>query len=285
MNTFATAVADATYGMALLLKKVDKFTGLDKVDTSTLFFLSNPLLATIAKYGNTERNKPKSNFTYGLGPSATKDIERANKILKERNKLAQDELNKMKAKTAVDALKDKFDLERIGLTAALNAATDEETKLRIKAQLAILDNNEALAKKLLAEMNAAEAAKALAEAAKKATDPLYSFGRAISEMAATLNMQNKALQDEKMGKNSYSTAVPSGGTTYAPFTGSVAELSSTLNFINNAAQDEKIGKASSYVINIDASNMVDSDKMAEVVQQAYLTIQRQGGSLTPAGAF
>ena len=175
MDAFALAIADASYGMASLIKKLDKFTGLDKVETSTLLGFAFPAAGLLAKYGASERNKPKSNFTYSLGASATKDIERANKILKERNKLAQDELNKMKAKTAVDALKDKFDLERIGLTAALNAATDEETKLRIKAQLAILDNNEALAKKILAEMNAAEAAKKLAaatadlEAAFKAT--------------------------------------------------------------------------------------------------------------------
>ena len=64
-----------------------------------------------------------------------------------------------KAKTELDKLRDKFDLERIGLTAALNAATDEETKLRIRAQLAILDNNEALAKKYNAELEAAVSAK------------------------------------------------------------------------------------------------------------------------------
>jgi hypothetical protein len=69
-----------------------------------------------------------------------------------------------KQKTDIDKLKDKFDLERIGLMAALNNATDAETKLRINAQIAILDNNEALAKKYLAEMEAAEAAKKLAAA-------------------------------------------------------------------------------------------------------------------------
>jgi hypothetical protein len=165
MDAFATSIADASYGMASLLKKLDKFTGLDKVETSTLLGFAFPAAGLLAKYGASEKNKQKSNFTYELGPSATKDIERSNKILKERNKLAQDELNKMKAKTAVDALKDKFDVERIGLNAALNTATDDETKLRIRSQLAILDNNEALAKKYLAEMNAAEAAKNLAAAA------------------------------------------------------------------------------------------------------------------------
>ena len=89
--------------------------------------------------------------------------------------LRKAENEQLKKKTAVDALRDKFDLERIGLNAALNAATDEETKLRIKSQIAILDNNEALAKKLLAELAAAEAARKLAlevgnlEAAFKAT--------------------------------------------------------------------------------------------------------------------
>jgi hypothetical protein len=171
MTDFATDISDATYGMALLIAKTKEFFGIKSGGDGAGGILSfvplvGPYLEKLARYANTERNKPTSNFTYSLGASATKDIERANKILKERNKLAQEELNKMKEKTAVDKLKDKFDLERIGLTAALNSATDEETKLRIKAQLAILDNNEALAKKYLAEMNAAEAAKNLAEATK-----------------------------------------------------------------------------------------------------------------------
>jgi len=110
-----------------------------------------------------------------LGRKRLQDRVKAAKIQADLNKYNTTALNILKAKSEVDKLKDKFDLERIGLTAALNSATDEETKLRIKAQLAILDNNEALAKKILAEMNAAEAAKKLAaatadlEAAFKAT--------------------------------------------------------------------------------------------------------------------
>jgi len=73
--------------------------------------------------------------------------------IKEINRLRTQEIAK---------LKDQFDIERIGLTKALNEATDQETKLRIQGQIAILDNNEALAKKILAEMQAAEAAKKFA---------------------------------------------------------------------------------------------------------------------------
>jgi hypothetical protein len=76
----------------------------------------------------------------------------------------------------VEELRKKFDLERIGINAALNSATDEETKLRLKSQLAILDNNEAMAKKLLAEMEAAEALKKLAEQARLAGMSLEDFG-------------------------------------------------------------------------------------------------------------
>jgi hypothetical protein len=191
------------------------------------------------------------------------------------------------AKTAVDQLKDKFDLERIQLTAALNAATDEETKLRLRSQLAILDNNEALAKKYLAEMEAAKAAKDLATSFNTAHDAL---------MAEISKWQNQALSmfaafDAKLAAKGMAPVLntltyPSGGgggTVAAPFTGSIAELSSTLNFINNAAQDEKIGKASSYVINIDATSMIDPANMTKVVQQAFIDINKNGYSTVPAG--
>jgi hypothetical protein len=109
----------------------------------------------------------------------------------------------------VEELKKKFDLERIGLTAALNNATDEETKLRLRAQLAILDNNEALAKKLIAEMEATEALKKLAEQARLAGMSLEDFAlfkvktlntkiddylqRTALEMVRALNAQIAAL--------------------------------------------------------------------------------------------
>ena len=105
------------------------------------------------------KKQKTSNFTYSLGSGAGVELAKIQekKKIKEAITLRTQENALLKAKTAVDLLRDKFDLERIGLTAALNAATDDETKLRLKAQLAILDNNEALAKKLLAEMEGTKA--------------------------------------------------------------------------------------------------------------------------------
>ena len=177
MEDLATDIANATYGMALLIAKTKEFLNLPGTSKNLggpLSFIPivGPLLESAAKYGATQAAKPKSNFTYELGPSATKDIERSNKLLKEKNKLEADAIAKLKAKSEVDKLKDKFDLERIGLTLALNQATDEETKLRLRAQLAILDNNEVLAKKYNAELGAVAAANALATSATTAAGAL-----------------------------------------------------------------------------------------------------------------
>jgi hypothetical protein len=163
-------------------------------------------------------------------------------------------------KTAVDSLKDKFDLERIQLTAALNSATDEETKLRLKAQLAILDNNQALASKYLAEMNAASSAKdlstALGETAKTLTQTLMpALFTAAGEMTARAGRVLPSLADTNTsvtmgssGATSVNTNVvvnpPSGGTN------------------NPSAQD-----------------------IEQTVQEALLSLYRQGRNVVPAGSL
>ena len=116
----------------------------------------------------------KSNFTYSLGSGAGSELAKIQekKKIKEAISLRTQENALLKKKTAVDELRDKFDLERIGLTAALNSATDAETKLRLNAQLAILNNNEALAKKYNAELGAVAAANALATSATTAAGAL-----------------------------------------------------------------------------------------------------------------
>ena len=106
---------------------------------------------------------PKSNFSYSLGSGAGTEIARMQekKKIKEAISLRTKENALLKGKTAVDQLKDKFDVDRVGLQAALAQATDEETKLRLKALIAIQDNDEAAAKLILAQLNAAEAVKKL----------------------------------------------------------------------------------------------------------------------------
>ena len=69
-----------------------------------------------------------------------------------QEKIARDKLIlTIKAEDALKKLKDKYDIERIGLQAALNFATDDETKLRLAEKLAILDGNAARAQEYLSD--------------------------------------------------------------------------------------------------------------------------------------
>jgi len=154
MNGFANAIANTAKGMGELIGQVKQI-----IDSDVgKFLLAITALLTLGKkqlilgtagliaYDIGKTPKSTSNFTYGAGNP------RADLILQKKLTTAKkDEYNIItasnKARTEIDKLKDKFDTERINLMVALNAATDEETKLRLKAQLAILDNNEALAKK------------------------------------------------------------------------------------------------------------------------------------------
>jgi hypothetical protein len=264
MEAFAVSIADATYGMAALLSKIDKLTGLDKVSIDTLFTIANPALGLLANYGKSQRpNTGRSNRTY-QGGQTSNDLYVLRKkeldAIKKANAARAAELALLNKKTEVDKLKDKFDLERIGLNAALNAATDEETKSRIKAQIAILDNNEALAKKYLAEMNAKSAADALALAANSAAVALGNISSSGVNVAGKMaTIPNKYFEDY----NPYA----SGNTANIPSTGGTTFIDNSQVIVNNAG-----------------SVLAEQD-LVLTVQDVVLALKRQGRGLTPAGAL
>jgi hypothetical protein len=270
MEDLATDIANATYGMALLIAKTKEFLNLPGTSKNLggpLSFIPivGPLLESAAKYGATQAAKPKSNFSYSLGTSATKDIERANKLLKEKNKLEADAIAKLKAKSEVDKLKDKFDLERIGLTLALNQATDEETKLRLRAQLAILDNNEALAKKYNAELGAVAAANALATSATTAAGALNFLASGMPALFNSLGEltgrgRNQIAPDEF-------ARLPQGvtnmGAQTAATAAATAQTTATLTLDPNAS----------------------GDKLINAIGELVLVNLKYGNKLVPAGTI
>ena len=242
MENFATSIAEVIAGVGVLVKALQGVANTPGIKQLIDVIQFTSIFGALQRLGKTA-NEPKSNFTYDLGSSATKDIERANTILLKKTKeaiaLRKAENDQLKKKTEVDKLKDKFDLERIGLNAALNAATDEETKLRIRAQLAILDNNEALAKKYNAELEAAAAATKLATAANTAAtflellasrpNPLFT---ATGEMTA--RGRNQIAPDEF-------ARVPQGVTNQAPMAaagGVAAPIQGTLSIDPNFSPDK-----------------------------------------------
>ena len=177
MENLATNTANATVALAKLLKQFSDFTESPAFKPALLalaILTKNPkiVVAVMGGIAGSEALGFATKDFSGKNKSLQSANERENrlglKFAKEYNYYKKEEIKQIKAKTELDKLRDKFDLERIGLTAALNAATDEETKLRIRAQLAILDKNEALAKKYNAELEGAAAATKLATAANTA---------------------------------------------------------------------------------------------------------------------
>lgn len=204
------------------------------------------------------------------------------KAIKDAVTLRKQENILIKAKTAVDQLRDKFDIERIGLMAALNAATDEETKLRIKAQIAILDNNEALAKKILAEMAAADAAKKFADIFQFAMD-------AVKAQTAKIN----AFIESMGGKlPSTSTTTTSTAPSFVPLTAGyfqdlATQLVGTAGYAGmNVAQIATERARESGNRSLDVNVRIDSpsgDKFAQLVAESIQVAGRTGFSTTGAG--
>ena len=161
-----------------------------------------------------------------------------------------------KARSEIDKLKDKFDVERIGLMTALNAATDEETKLRIKAQIAILDNNEALAKKYNAELEAANSAMKLAQELTNTTDAM-----------AKLRLVTREDYTKQMYAGS-SIYYMGGGNTATVETGSAGGGTTIVN--NNTT------------VQVEGS-VLSQDAVLSTVQEALQRLNKQGSPTYAAG--
>jgi hypothetical protein len=311
MDALGASIGDAIYGAGLLISKLDglvnKVSGGGLKDLIKIlqpgFLLGEKGFEFLSSTGANERMKSSSNFTYSLGSSATKDIERVKEItrLKTSNKLRQDEINKMKAKSEVDKLEEKFNVERIALMKALGEATDAETKLRIQAKLAILDNNEALAKKYSAELSAAKSATDLASAFGGAVLSLNSskadITKYLNDLAALQDKQIKA-GTTVTAPNPADTAIvlKSVGSTLDSLKESLPKLLERVQagaatfdrgdtYIPSSAMPSGVPTTTAApVINVNVEGSLTSLQEFEItMQDLLLKIYKQNGDLAPAG--
>ena len=311
MDDFATAISEVIVGLGVVISKLKSIGNIPGVDAEVLKNLPyiGPAVRAIEGLRAVGRENTASQFNTVARPS-TAEIAIQLKLLRAKSaELAL--LNKKNAieNKNVEELKKKFDLERIGLTAALNSATDEETKLRLKAQLAILDNNEAMAKKLLAEMEAAEALKKLAEQARLAGMSLEDFGifkvkslsnkidTFIEEFAISAIRELNARIAATLAK--YNMTTPPA-TTGQMFTGSsgaqytapqvqaaildTRELNSRINdflggFATGGVQRSSTQSPMDIRLTIDGG----SDKLSQAIAESIQVATRSGYSTVPAG--
>jgi hypothetical protein len=197
MENFGTAIGNVIAGLAELIRRSDKLIAVNNEGKL------GDVLARLQPGGDAARRALGllSNFGANARASASPSLNNAN-ARENRLQLAQIKTGttyrklenaQLKAKTELDKLSEKFDVERIGLMKALGEATDAETKLRIQAKLAILDNNEALARKYLAELNAKTAADLLADSANNAANALNTLPNKYDQIFTNLTNYFKTM--------------------------------------------------------------------------------------------
>jgi len=289
MEDFATAIADTVRGIAILTNKIKKLPGLDKLLTLEAIPVVGAYLEAFRNMGAQSRNaQGGSNFTYGAGNPRADLL-----ISKNLTKARKEEFKIINQKNAienknVEELKKKFDLERIGITQALNVATDDETKTRLKAQLAILDNNEAMAKKLLAELEAYEALKKLADAANKASEALTTQFDLLSVAVKNL-LLSLGVSPNQVGPGGVITGTAGGGRM-----GSLADVAINNPEFGYSNEARALGLALGFTpgismggsgqemrVTVDVSGA--GDKLSQAIAESIQVATRNGYSTVPAG--
>jgi hypothetical protein len=267
MDNFAQSTADAILGVGVLISKLKEI-GNTKVG-GALFDVKNipvlgAYLAGFSELGAAQRAKTAPSNAEGRSSSRIylQQLRLESKASKDLTTAKKAETAASKAKSEVDKLKDKFDLERIGLMVALNQATDEETKLRIRAQLAILDNNEALAKKYNAELNAKTATDLLASATYQAAAALTNFGPALFDALGNMTGRGK---NQIAPFENYTYTVPQG--------------------VTNQPAATATGGTPTVGVTVNAGTIVTDQQLEAVIQRNVLQLLKSGNKLLPAGSL
>jgi hypothetical protein len=273
MEKVATQVADVIRGIAKIAEilKLPQF-DLGMIPVIGGYLGSGGVFAQLAKLGASTRPK-------GYGSSNTVDqFVQAGGVVKKHIKVVKDDTTVIKANTEVNKLSAKFDLERIGLYAALAAATSEEEKARIKAKIAIVEQNEA-------------AAKALNALSTAAFNAATSTSLMTASQVALANALGASLGARLGTGRSELDLGSTGGTTSGsmPMTNIPAAMAGGSAEVFNAISGTYMpqGMANQFVANVSVSagTITNEQGVVDVVQQALQEINARGWSQFKTGGL
>ena len=280
MEGFATEIGNAIYGVGVLIAKLKEIPGVGLLGD----VLSTPtgLLGLASMFGRNRKATATGNPAQSPGQRAA--IDRANKdalrIQREQNSLKKIDNEATARKIlltgdqlALLELEKKFDVERVGLYAALNQSADSETKMRLLSLIAIKDQNEAMAGMI-----------------KKANET----GDAFSSLIEAIRASIRAMLDKISADVSQLQAITMGPNTPIEIKRAVirekldlmmpdlSALQSAIGFKPASINTASTGGSPTYIIN--ASGIGDQ-QIAAVVQGAIQDLNRYGNSTTYAGAI
>jgi len=221
IEDLATAIGDTVYGLALLIDKLNNF----KV-VGAIFGTFGDIISNLQPFAGLRNLAKSSRATPAQSPGERKQIDKINadaiKIQKQQNSLKTIDNNNIARKItltgdqlALQELEKKYDVERIGLFAALNQATDGETQMRLLSKIAIYDQNAALAGQI--------------KKSQEATDALEAFRQAILASIGALLGKTQATQaalTAQFGTTS-SASIPTISSSFSAGTFRAAEAATT----------------------------------------------------------
>jgi hypothetical protein len=276
---FATEIGNAIYGVGVLIDQLNSIPGAGFIKKVFAFGYKTSAIGSLSSLGADE--KARLAGTPAQSPGQRKAIDKANadalKLQKSKNELAKiDNANTTRKlvltadQQALEELKKKFDVERIGLFVALNEATDKETQMRLRSLIAIHDNDTALAGKVKAELEAASATNFLSSA-------LY-------KLSAEFDMERTRMA---LGKAQVAGMAAAQG--ISPIASSQTSLDTALRLYPDFGSEmdaarTAAARGTTVNYNINASGIGDQ-QIAAIVQGAIQDLNRYGNSTTYAGAI
>jgi hypothetical protein len=268
MEGLAQFTSDFIVGLSLIGKMKGSKTGILGMISGTLAdVVKYGPLGQIAAKGAASQTKP------GYGSSNTvENFIAMGGVIKKNTKIIKDNTTVIKAKTELDKLSAKFDVERIGLYAALASATTEEEKARIKAKIAILEQNEAGAKAL----------NVLGDSVYLAASELYKFAYGTQALLRGYSFAPRGFDPtapDFIGPkldSMPSTNIP------ASVAGGSAEVFNAISGTYMPA-----GMANQFVANVSVSagTITNEQGVVDVVQQALQEINARGWSQFKTGGL
>ena len=289
MEKFAQSSSDALLGLSTLLGKFKGTKVGGAISSGLSSFMNSGVLAAIGKNERKKNTPYSSTSMYFTAETAERakliaTLKKGNATEKEKARLAALELAEKKKQAELDALKKKFDVERINLETALLNSKDEAEKARIRSLLTIMDDDANSAARRMADLDKANQARLnseyltavslgnLAEAAKLAAmgvSELKLGGVPISQYDRFKDNPafQKAIEIESQKALDDSEAALAEANAFAARAGvSVGQAGTT----NNITINTPVGS---------------EEALTEAVQKAVQQINRYGFSQTYAGAI
>jgi hypothetical protein len=267
MEGFATQIGNVIYGIGVLASKLKSIPGAGIIGDILSAGAQVSGLGLLSKLGSS--SKARSAGTPAQSPGQRKAIDKANadaiKLQKTKNTLSKIDNDNTSRKLVLTGdqlalleLEKKFDVERIGLFAAMNQATDGETKMRLLSLIAIKDQNAALAGQIVN--------------ANKATDALEAFRQAILAAIRALldKVQNELAQLQALTGNTPVTAGTSTFMTNDPTAVSGGIPNTALSMGFGAGTFRAAESASMNVtVNVGGSVTTERDLVSAITQGIY----------------